>query len=68
MEKKTSKVALAPMRRKTNTQKPLKKPQYPMEPDRSAVIHAESVQTTASDDRSEPLGEGQWRKVPKQRR
>lgn len=39
-----------------------------MEPDQSAVIHAESVQTTASDDRSEPLGEGQWRKVPKQRR
>lgn len=30
-----------------------------MEPDQRAVIHAESVQTTASDDRSEPLGEGQ---------
>lgn len=36
-----------------------KKPQYPMEPDQSAVIHTERVQTTASDDRSEPLGEGQ---------
>lgn len=36
-----------------------KKPQYPMEPDQSTVIHAESVQTTASDDRFEPLGEGQ---------